>query len=105
MVHLSRTVSIDAVSESTTLINRHRSEADAIGHITNGKHVGHIGALISIHGNAIALDRHSRSIEVETLQEGPSSSGQKHPTAGDSIPAIRSHNQVSWLSLNGFRAG
>ena len=104
MVHLSRTVSIDAVSEGTTLINRHRSEADAIGHITNSKHMGHIGALISIHGNAIALDRHSRSIEVETLQKGPSSSGQQHPAAGDSVAPIRAHNKVSWLSLNRFRA-
>ena len=105
MVDLARRSSINSVSKSTTLINRHGREADAIGHITDSEHMGHIGALISIHGNAIALNRHSRSFEVETLQKGPTSSGQQHPSAGNSIAAIRSHNQISRRSLDGFRAG
>ena len=88
MVHLARFAAPDRVGQSPAFIDGHGGEIDPIGHVSHGVDVGHVGALFGIHGDAMALDRHTGCFQIQALKERSPAGGQQHAVAGQPLMTL-----------------
>ena len=105
VIHLPRPAAEHAVGEGAALIHRHRGEVDLVGHVAHGVDAGHVGALVGIHRDAMALDGYAGRLQVRPLEERPPPGGQQHAAAGDGFAALGGHGEFARRALAGDRGG
>lgn len=103
VIHLSMTTGKGEIGVSTPFIHRHRSEADAICHITNGVDVGPVRGLIGINRNAVAIHHHSRCAQIEPFKERASPGSKKHTTTTNRLTLTGDNSELTGLTFNCLR--
>ena len=103
VVYLAWPVAVYRVGKGAALIHRNWGQVDAVCYISHRIDAGHVGALVAIYRNAVALHGHAGSLQVEPMQKRPAAGGQQHATAGDRLAALGGDAEFAGGALAGDR--
>ena len=105
VVDLAVKTSEHRIGIGPALIDRHRSETNPVGHITDRMNVGNVGGLIGIHGDLSSLHLDARRSQIQPIEEGSPAGGEQHTATAQPIALTGQHRKVSRKALNGLWGG